>query len=166
MLGVRTLERESTRPSGKTEIITFWTKISLPTHCKYPGFPPPGPFSVASATSLLLTRLPLLLPLRHLTCQAVLSCSSACPHTSRNSWWLLKSSWIVSCLSPFWQTVKEESGALPAVNPLVTPQKSGNTLDNSLHKDLFGAISGIGNAQSSCFLLWFNSQNIFNPIVC
>ncbi|XP_073068517.1 dedicator of cytokinesis protein 9 isoform X11 [Manis javanica] len=42
-------------------------------------------------------------------------------------------------------TVKEESGALPAVNPLVTPQKSGNTLDNSLHKDLFGAISGIAS---------------------
>ncbi|XP_057350411.1 dedicator of cytokinesis protein 9 isoform X7 [Manis pentadactyla] len=42
-------------------------------------------------------------------------------------------------------TVKEESVALPAVNPLVTPQKSGNTLDNSLHKDLFGAISGIAS---------------------
>ncbi|EPY73001.1 dedicator of cytokinesis protein 9, partial [Camelus ferus] len=41
-------------------------------------------------------------------------------------------------------TVKEESLTLPAVNPLVTPQKSGNTLDSSLHKDLFGAISGIG----------------------
>nr|XP_023477533.1 dedicator of cytokinesis protein 9 isoform X10 [Equus caballus] len=42
-------------------------------------------------------------------------------------------------------TVKEESLTLPAVNPLVTPQKSGNTLDNNLHKDLFGAISGIAS---------------------
>uniref|UniRef100_A0A5G2QSS2 Dedicator of cytokinesis 9 n=1 Tax=Sus scrofa TaxID=9823 RepID=A0A5G2QSS2_PIG len=42
-------------------------------------------------------------------------------------------------------TVKEESLALPAVNPLVTPQKSGATLDASLHKDLFGAISGIAS---------------------
>ncbi|XP_064218262.1 dedicator of cytokinesis protein 9 isoform X6 [Aotus nancymaae] len=41
-------------------------------------------------------------------------------------------------------TVKDESLALPAVNPLVTPQK-GNTLDNSLHKDLLGAISGIAS---------------------
>uniref|UniRef100_A0A2K5RDL9 Dedicator of cytokinesis 9 n=1 Tax=Cebus imitator TaxID=2715852 RepID=A0A2K5RDL9_CEBIM len=49
-------------------------------------------------------------------------------------------------------TVKDESLALPAVNPLVTPQK-GNTLDNSLHKDLLGAISGIGNAPCSCALL-------------
>ncbi|KAL0614613.1 Dedicator of cytokinesis protein 9 [Plecturocebus cupreus] len=46
-------------------------------------------------------------------------------------------------------TVKDESLALPAVNPLVTPQK-GNTLDSSLHKDLLGAISGIGNALCSC----------------
>ncbi|XP_070376167.1 dedicator of cytokinesis protein 9 isoform X10 [Equus asinus] len=42
-------------------------------------------------------------------------------------------------------TVKEESLTLPAVNPLVTPQKSGNTLDNNPHKDLFGAISGIAS---------------------
>ncbi|XP_045444718.1 dedicator of cytokinesis protein 9 isoform X14 [Pipistrellus kuhlii] len=42
-------------------------------------------------------------------------------------------------------TVKEESLTVPAVNPLVTPQKSGNTLDNNLHKDLFGAISGIAS---------------------
>ncbi|XP_065389493.1 dedicator of cytokinesis protein 9 isoform X6 [Macaca fascicularis] len=41
-------------------------------------------------------------------------------------------------------TVKDESLALPAVNPLVTPQK-GSTLDNSLHKDLLGAISGIAS---------------------
>ncbi|XP_074243597.1 dedicator of cytokinesis protein 9 isoform X7 [Saimiri boliviensis] len=41
-------------------------------------------------------------------------------------------------------TVKDESLALPAVNPLVTPQK-GNTLDSSLHKDLLGAISGIAS---------------------
>ncbi|XP_059540975.1 dedicator of cytokinesis protein 9 isoform X2 [Myotis daubentonii] len=42
-------------------------------------------------------------------------------------------------------TAKEETLTLPAVNPLVTPQKSGNTLDNTLHKDLFGAISGIAS---------------------
>ncbi|KAB0403781.1 hypothetical protein E2I00_014718, partial [Balaenoptera physalus] len=42
-------------------------------------------------------------------------------------------------------TVKEESLTLPAVNPIVTPQKSGSTLDASLHKDLFGAISGIAS---------------------
>ncbi|XP_012499885.1 PREDICTED: dedicator of cytokinesis protein 9 [Propithecus coquereli] len=41
-------------------------------------------------------------------------------------------------------TGKDESLALPAVNPLVTPQK-GSTLDNSLHKDLLGAISGIAS---------------------
>ncbi|XP_054384544.1 dedicator of cytokinesis protein 9 isoform X6 [Pongo abelii] len=41
-------------------------------------------------------------------------------------------------------TVKDESLALPAVNPLATPQK-GSTLDNSLHKDLLGAISGIAS---------------------
>ena len=50
--------------------------------------------------------------------------------------------------------MKEESLTLPAVNPLVTPQKSGGTLDTSLHKDLFGAISGIGNAWTlTCFWL-------------
>nr|XP_058897932.1 dedicator of cytokinesis protein 9 isoform X9 [Kogia breviceps] len=42
-------------------------------------------------------------------------------------------------------TVKEESLTLPAMNPIVTPQKSGSTLDASLHKDLFGAISGIAS---------------------
>ena len=43
--------------------------------------------------------------------------------------------------------MKEDS--LPAANPLVTPQKPGLVLDNSLHKDLFGAISGIGRARRS-----------------
>uniref|UniRef100_A0A452VLN9 Dedicator of cytokinesis 9 n=1 Tax=Ursus maritimus TaxID=29073 RepID=A0A452VLN9_URSMA len=42
-------------------------------------------------------------------------------------------------------TMKEESLPLPAANPLVTPQKPGIALDNSLHKDLFGAISGIAS---------------------
>ncbi|KAM6179413.1 dedicator of cytokinesis protein 9 isoform 3-T3 [Erethizon dorsatum] len=41
-------------------------------------------------------------------------------------------------------TVKDEPLALPAGNPLVTPQK-GNTLDHSLHKDLLGAISGLAS---------------------
>ncbi|KAM5288652.1 dedicator of cytokinesis protein 9 isoform 7-T7 [Ctenodactylus gundi] len=40
--------------------------------------------------------------------------------------------------------LKDEPLALPAGNPLVTPQK-GNTLDHSLHKDLLGAISGIAS---------------------
>ncbi|KAM9038084.1 dedicator of cytokinesis protein 9 isoform 2-T2 [Sarcophilus harrisii] len=41
--------------------------------------------------------------------------------------------------------VKDESLSMPTANPLVTPQKSGNTLDNNLHKDLFGVISGIAS---------------------
>ncbi|XP_053160816.1 dedicator of cytokinesis protein 9 isoform X11 [Hemicordylus capensis] len=44
---------------------------------------------------------------------------------------------------------KDESLSLPAANPLVTPQKSVNTLDNNLHKDLFGAISGIASPYTS-----------------
>uniref|UniRef100_A0A8C3UZ90 Dedicator of cytokinesis 9 n=1 Tax=Catharus ustulatus TaxID=91951 RepID=A0A8C3UZ90_CATUS len=34
---------------------------------------------------------------------------------------------------------------LPTASQLVTPQKSGNTLDNNLPKDLFGVISGIAS---------------------
>uniref|UniRef100_A0A8C3Y607 Dedicator of cytokinesis protein 9 n=1 Tax=Catharus ustulatus TaxID=91951 RepID=A0A8C3Y607_CATUS len=34
---------------------------------------------------------------------------------------------------------------LPTASQLVTPQKSGNTLDNNLPKDLFGGISGIAS---------------------
>jgi len=41
------------------------------------------------------------------------------------------------------QTVKEDS--LPAATPLVTPQKPGIAPDSSLHKDLFGAISGLAS---------------------
>nr|XP_035976622.1 dedicator of cytokinesis protein 9 isoform X8 [Halichoerus grypus] len=40
-------------------------------------------------------------------------------------------------------TVKEDS--LPAATPLVTPQKPGIAPDSSLHKDLFGAISGLAS---------------------
>ncbi|XP_044525280.1 dedicator of cytokinesis protein 9 [Gracilinanus agilis] len=40
---------------------------------------------------------------------------------------------------------KDESLNMPTTNPLVTPQKSANTLDNNLHKDLFGVISGIAS---------------------
>ncbi|XP_069614092.1 dedicator of cytokinesis protein 9 isoform X3 [Ranitomeya imitator] len=36
-----------------------------------------------------------------------------------------------------------------AGNPLVTPQKPGNTLDNNLHKDLFGVISGTASPHTS-----------------
>ncbi|XP_042312819.1 dedicator of cytokinesis protein 9 isoform X5 [Sceloporus undulatus] len=46
-------------------------------------------------------------------------------------------------------SAKEESLTLPTANPLVTPQKSVNTLDNNLHKDLFGAISGIASPYTS-----------------
>nr|XP_008105153.1 PREDICTED: dedicator of cytokinesis protein 9 isoform X4 [Anolis carolinensis] len=46
-------------------------------------------------------------------------------------------------------STKEESLTLPAANPLMTPQKSVNTLDNNLHKDLFGAISGIASPYTS-----------------
>ncbi|KAM8821681.1 dedicator of cytokinesis protein 9 isoform 4-T4 [Eudromia elegans] len=40
---------------------------------------------------------------------------------------------------------KDDALNLPAASHLVTPQKSGNTLDNSLPKDLFGVISGIAS---------------------
>uniref|UniRef100_A0A5F8GWC6 Dedicator of cytokinesis 9 n=1 Tax=Monodelphis domestica TaxID=13616 RepID=A0A5F8GWC6_MONDO len=40
---------------------------------------------------------------------------------------------------------KDEPLNMPTTNPLVTPQKSANTLDNNLHKDLFGVISGIAS---------------------
>ncbi|XP_027446421.1 dedicator of cytokinesis protein 9 isoform X7 [Zalophus californianus] len=40
-------------------------------------------------------------------------------------------------------TVKEDS--LPAATPLVTPQKPGIAPDGSLHKELFGAISGLAS---------------------
>ncbi|XP_040599323.1 dedicator of cytokinesis protein 9 isoform X4 [Mesocricetus auratus] len=54
----------------------------------------------------------------------------------------------VKDVSPFpvnpGSVVKDEPLAVPAGNPLMTPQK-GNTLDHSLHKDLLGAISGIAS---------------------
>ncbi|XP_061482559.1 dedicator of cytokinesis protein 9 isoform X6 [Rhineura floridana] len=46
-------------------------------------------------------------------------------------------------------STKDDSLSLPATNPLVTPQKSVNTLDNNLHKDVFGAISGIASPYTS-----------------
>ncbi|XP_062982156.1 dedicator of cytokinesis protein 9 isoform X4 [Elgaria multicarinata webbii] len=46
-------------------------------------------------------------------------------------------------------SAKDESISLPVANPVVTPQKSVNTLDNNLHKDLFGAISGIASPYTS-----------------
>lgn len=42
------------------------------------------------------------------------------------------------------QSAKDDAINLPTASQLVTPQKSGNTLDNNLPKDLFGVISGIG----------------------
>nr|XP_028584071.1 dedicator of cytokinesis protein 9 isoform X4 [Podarcis muralis] len=46
-------------------------------------------------------------------------------------------------------STKDESLSLPAANPLMTPQKSVNTLDSNLHKDVFGAISGIASPYTS-----------------
>ncbi|XP_053916771.1 dedicator of cytokinesis protein 9 isoform X3 [Cuculus canorus] len=40
---------------------------------------------------------------------------------------------------------KDDALNLPTASQLVTPQKSGNTLDNNLPKDLFGVISGIAS---------------------
>lgn len=81
-------------------------------------------------------------------CQTVLSPSHALVLTQLDHSVSLIQSSLMFPLFHRWQTLKEESLALPAVNPLVTPQK-GSTLDNSLHKDLLGAISGIGNALCS-----------------
>uniref|UniRef100_A0A8C3N0W6 Uncharacterized protein n=1 Tax=Geospiza parvula TaxID=87175 RepID=A0A8C3N0W6_GEOPR len=39
----------------------------------------------------------------------------------------------------------DDAPSLPTASQLVTPQKSGNTLDNNLPKDLFGVISGIAS---------------------
>nr|XP_056718159.1 dedicator of cytokinesis protein 9 isoform X1 [Euleptes europaea] len=60
----------------------------------------------------------------------------------------------VKDISPFpinaaGSSTKDETVSLPTTNPLVTPQKSLNTLDNNLHKDLFGAISGIASPYTS-----------------
>lgn len=52
--------------------------------------------------------------------------------------------------------MKDESLSLAAANPPVTPQKSVTTLENNLHKDLFGAISGIGNHFKIHFTLLFS----------
>lgn len=116
-------------------------------HIPCPLFPlwPIPPSSLAHTSRLLL-------PCRqHVECIR-LAWSCTCPGTSKNRGGILSRHLWLFLLSSPWQTVKDESLALPAVNPLVTPQK-GSTLDNSLHKDLLGAISGIGNAPCSCGLL-------------
>ncbi|KAM9320684.1 dedicator of cytokinesis protein 9 isoform 1-T1 [Gastrophryne carolinensis] len=54
--------------------------------------------------------------------------------------------------SPFPVTqnnAKDDLVNVAAGNLLVTPQKPGNTLDNSLHKDLFGVISGTASPHTS-----------------
>ncbi|XP_072204176.1 dedicator of cytokinesis protein 9 isoform X11 [Excalfactoria chinensis] len=43
------------------------------------------------------------------------------------------------------QSAKDDGLNLPTANQLVTPQKTVNTLDNNLPKDLFGVISGIAS---------------------
>uniref|UniRef100_A0A8B9GMX1 Dedicator of cytokinesis 9 n=1 Tax=Amazona collaria TaxID=241587 RepID=A0A8B9GMX1_9PSIT len=47
--------------------------------------------------------------------------------------------------NPSSNSAKDEALNLPTASQLVTPQKSGNTLDNNLPKDLFGVISGIAS---------------------
>ncbi|XP_075056037.1 dedicator of cytokinesis protein 9 isoform X4 [Mixophyes fleayi] len=54
--------------------------------------------------------------------------------------------------SPFLVTnnnTKDDVLNVTAGNVLVTPQKPGSTLDNSLHKDLFGVISGTASPHTS-----------------
>uniref|UniRef100_A0A8C5TWV2 Dedicator of cytokinesis protein 9 n=1 Tax=Malurus cyaneus samueli TaxID=2593467 RepID=A0A8C5TWV2_9PASS len=46
-------------------------------------------------------------------------------------------------VNPSSNSTKDDAQILPTASQLVTPQKSGNTLDNNLPKDLFGVISGI-----------------------
>ncbi|XP_061332259.1 dedicator of cytokinesis protein 9 isoform X4 [Pezoporus flaviventris] len=48
-------------------------------------------------------------------------------------------------VNPSSNSAKDEALNLPTASQLVTPQKSGNTLDNNLPKDLFGVISGIAS---------------------
>uniref|UniRef100_A0A8B9QHK9 Dedicator of cytokinesis 9 n=1 Tax=Apteryx owenii TaxID=8824 RepID=A0A8B9QHK9_APTOW len=48
-------------------------------------------------------------------------------------------------VNPSSSSAKDDALNLPTASQLVTPQKSGNTLDNSLPKDLFGVISGIAS---------------------
>lgn len=44
---------------------------------------------------------------------------------------------------------------------LVTPHKSGGCIENALHKDVFGVISGTGKA-SLCFLTNDSTQRRWN----
>ncbi|XP_071888545.1 dedicator of cytokinesis protein 9 isoform X10 [Anas platyrhynchos] len=48
-------------------------------------------------------------------------------------------------VNPSSNSAKDDALSLPTANQLVTPQKSVNTLDNNLPKDLFGVISGIAS---------------------
>ncbi|XP_069658510.1 dedicator of cytokinesis protein 9 isoform X1 [Haliaeetus albicilla] len=48
-------------------------------------------------------------------------------------------------VNPSSNSAKDDALNLPTASQLVTPQKSGNTLDNNLPKDLFGVISGIAS---------------------
>ncbi|KFV83956.1 Dedicator of cytokinesis protein 9 [Struthio camelus australis] len=48
-------------------------------------------------------------------------------------------------VNPSSSSAKDDALNLPTASQLITPQKSGNTLDNSLPKDLFGVISGIAS---------------------
>ncbi|XP_073470514.1 dedicator of cytokinesis protein 9 isoform X3 [Aquarana catesbeiana] len=54
-----------------------------------------------------------------------------------------------SPFSAIHSNAKDDLVNVAAGNPLVTPQKPGNTLDNSLHKDLFGVISGTASPHTS-----------------
>lgn len=48
-------------------------------------------------------------------------------------------------INPSSNSAKDDGLNLPTANQLVTPQKTVNTLDNNLPKDLFGVISGIAS---------------------
>uniref|UniRef100_A0A8D2NKG2 Dedicator of cytokinesis 9 n=1 Tax=Zonotrichia albicollis TaxID=44394 RepID=A0A8D2NKG2_ZONAL len=48
-------------------------------------------------------------------------------------------------VNPSSNSTKDDAPSLPTASQLVTPQKSGNSLDNNLPKDLFGVISGIAS---------------------
>uniref|UniRef100_A0A669QSP8 Dedicator of cytokinesis 9 n=1 Tax=Phasianus colchicus TaxID=9054 RepID=A0A669QSP8_PHACC len=48
-------------------------------------------------------------------------------------------------VNPSSNSAKDDGLNLPTANQLVTPQKTVNTLDNNLPKDLFGVISGIAS---------------------
>lgn len=128
------------------QIVTLWAEAALsPVSCLVCCLCQPPPSAARRCTCF-----------SHAACPSRprVPCWHVPSHFQEQPTTLLTSSSTISFPSPLGQTLKEESLPLPAANPLVTPQKPGIALDNSLHKDLFGAISGIGNVSCSvCFSL-------------